>query len=330
MFIGNKAIVRGSDHTRNEENIPCQDAASFEIVEYGGIEGCKSAAIAVVADGHGSSKYFRSNIGSYLAVNVAKAGITRVLTEGFKKKAVFFKDSKDNATFENCLKDLEKSILNEWRRKVSADYKENPITDEEQKYCEKHQIAADPQDEKGIFTLYGSTLVLVVITNDFWFHIQLGYGWCVLFDGQSGHASGALPYLHNKDNKTSSLCQPNALANFKHQFGRNKIRGAFVMTDGITESFPTGEQGLLDWLDGGVFDTFIKESDTFEEQLERVLKKRAKAFGDDCAMAGIFDYGMAVKLLLQHERNKTEAGDQPAIQTQDHGKPEAILETKQH
>jgi hypothetical protein len=159
--------------------------------------------------------------------------------------------------------------------------------------------------------MYGSTLAAVVIAKDFWFNIQLGDGWCVVFDS-AGKGKGALPYLHDNNNKTDSLCQSDAQTRFKHSFGLQKITGAFVMTDGITESFPSGEPDLLDWLNTvntGVFDTFINEPETFEEQLQTVIKKRAKGWGDDCSMAGVFDYGIAAKALIEHEVHKTkEAG----------------------
>jgi serine/threonine protein phosphatase PrpC len=292
MFIGNKAIAQGSDHTRNGENIPCQDAASFAIIEYG-CGTCESAAIAVVADGHGSPAYFRSDTGAYYAVNITKGIISESLSE-----------SKEKEILEEELKKLEKHILSKWQETILAHFNQNPITCDEKKYCQKNKIEIATKSDKEIFTMYGSTLAAVVIAKDFWFNIQLGDGWCVIFE-QHGKGKGALPYLHNNDNKTDSLCQSDAPNRFKHSFGLQKITGAFVMTDGVTESFPSGESGLLDWLNT-VFDTFIKEPETFEEQLQTVIKKRAKGWGDDGSIAGVFDYGIAVKSLIEHEVNKAK------------------------
>jgi serine/threonine protein phosphatase PrpC len=303
MFIGNKAIARGSDHTRNGENIPCQDAASFTVIEYGR-ESCASAAIAVVADGHGSPAYFRSDIGSFYIVSIAKGVISAFLAESFQKKTAFYSKTEPGTVHEEALKKLEKDIFSAWQKFIGAHFAKTPITPDEEKHCQKHQIKK-PETKNEIFTLYGSTLVAVVIAKDFWFNIQLGDGWCVVFDS-TGKGKGTLPYSHNNDNKTDSLCQSDALNRFKHKFGFQKIAGAFVMTDGVTESFPSGEPGLLDWLNTGVFDTFIKEPENFEEQLQTVIEKRAKVFGDDGAIVGVFDYGMAVKALIEHEVNKTK------------------------
>jgi hypothetical protein len=308
MFIGNKAIARGSDHTRNGKNIPCQDAASFTIIEYGR-DRCESAAIAVVADGHSSPAYFRSNIGSSYAVYIAKEVISSFLVNSFSNKTAFYSETKQATVIEEALKRMEEQIFSLWQKNIGAHFAKNSITPDEEKHCQEHRIKK-PETENEIFTLYGSTLVAVVIAKDFWFNIQLGDGWCVVFDS-AGKGKGALPYLHNNDGKTDSLCQFDAQNQCKHHFDLQKIAGAFVMTDGVTESFPSGEPSLLDWLNlnPGVFDTFIKEPETFEEQLQTVIKKRAKGWGDDCAIAGVFDYGMAVKALIEHEVHKTkEAG----------------------
>ena len=303
MFIGNKAIAQGSDHTRNGKNIPCQDAASFAVIEYGE-DCCETAAIAIVADGHGSPAYFRSTIGSYYAVNIAKGAISNFLIDSFQKKTIFYSETKQNDILEEALKELETKIFNGWQSVILAHFNKKKFTIEEKTHCKEHEIK-NPKTHDEIFRIYGSTLVAVVITKNFWFHFQLGDGWCVVFDN-TGIVKGALPYLHNSDSKTDSLCQLDAHNRFKHCFEHNKITGAFVMTDGVSESFhkdtQKNEQLLLNWLPG-VFDTLIKEPDTFEEQLQKVINKRAKGWGDDCSIAGVFDYGMAVKLLIEHEAN---------------------------
>jgi hypothetical protein len=310
MFIGYKAIAQGSDHTRDGKNIPCQDAASFAIIEFGK-DACESAAVAVVADGHGSPAYFRSRFGAAIAVQIAKNTVYQFIN---KLAAPFA--AKEEDTIKAALKDLEKVIYVKWQDSVLEHFKNNKLTSDEMKHCEKHGIHTNGITVQEKFIMYGTTLVAAVIAKDFWFMIQLGDGWCVVFD-QSGTGKGALPYSHNSDSKTDSLCQSDALNSFKHHFGLEKIAGAMVMTDGISESFSEdrqeNEQLLLDWLNSTVYPFFIEEPLDFEEELQKVIKNRQKRWGDDGSIAGVFDYGIAAKMLAEHgqkqfkENAKSEA-----------------------
>ena len=62
------ACVRGSSHQRS--GLPNQDAAQCTVTP--GAQG--TVAVAVVSDGHGSPRHFRSQVGSSLAVSTG-AGI---------------------------------------------------------------------------------------------------------------------------------------------------------------------------------------------------------------------------------------------------------------
>ena len=71
MFDGFSLSVMGASHERR--NIVCQDSSAFKVGN--------GYAVAVVADGHGSKKHFRSDVGSRFAVEAV-----------LETMEVFFKD----------------------------------------------------------------------------------------------------------------------------------------------------------------------------------------------------------------------------------------------
>ena len=60
MFQGVHSTVIGDSHIR--KGIVCQDSSGTVVTD--------KFAIAVVADGHGSAKHFRSDVGSRIAVKI--------------------------------------------------------------------------------------------------------------------------------------------------------------------------------------------------------------------------------------------------------------------
>ena len=58
MFKGFSHSVKGASHEAS--GLVCQDSSAHFV--------CENYAVAVVADGHGSKKHFRSNMGSQFAV----------------------------------------------------------------------------------------------------------------------------------------------------------------------------------------------------------------------------------------------------------------------
>ena len=60
MLQGLHTTVIGDSHLK--KGIVCQDSSGHQVTDHYGI--------AVVADGHGSAKHFRSDVGSRLAVKI--------------------------------------------------------------------------------------------------------------------------------------------------------------------------------------------------------------------------------------------------------------------
>jgi serine/threonine protein phosphatase PrpC len=282
MFIGFKAVEQGLSHKEIDKE--CQDSA------YSFVNKEKSLGIAVVADGHGSEKHFRSKQGSEFAVYIAKDVISRfykiaapVLHEfietGNNKKAKDFLDKN--------LPTLEQEIIRQWRSRTIANYKNVSLKEEEQLICNELNINIDNEDD--ITRMYGTTLIAAFVTNEFWFAIQIGDGLCVMLP-QSENPKTAVPGDDRLAfGRTTSLCDTDAAKNFRHNFAFEKILGITVATDGVTDSFETEK-----YLE---FNTELrKDFKAFPEQAESELRKflpelSERGSRDDVAIAGVFDLG---------------------------------------
>ena len=67
MFNGFSHSVMGASHEKT--GLVCQDSSAYKV--------CDDYAVCVVADGHGSKKHFRSNIGSKFAIEATISTIDR-------------------------------------------------------------------------------------------------------------------------------------------------------------------------------------------------------------------------------------------------------------
>ena len=108
MFQGVHSTVIGDSHIR--KGIVCQDSSGTVVTD--------QFAIAVVADGHGSAKHFRSDVGSRIAVKITTKLLKNYMNRSdFKEQ--FFKHP------EFILAQMEKQILMKWREAVEEYHLEN-------------------------------------------------------------------------------------------------------------------------------------------------------------------------------------------------------------
>ena len=94
MFNGFSHSVMGASHEKT--NLVCQDSSAFKVSDH--------YAIAVVADGHGSKKHFRSHLGSKFAVEAAIEAIDRF----YEDREALEANLPENHKF--ILKNIEKQI----------------------------------------------------------------------------------------------------------------------------------------------------------------------------------------------------------------------------
>jgi hypothetical protein len=187
------ASVRGAAHARS--GLPNQDAIAWTCVD-------GELTVLALSDGHGSAKYFRSDVGARLAVDVALDVVPELLrTDGDAPNASAAKRIAESS--------LGQAIVRRWGEAVDADVAARPIESRELDALEGNQgsdsrlaVESDPR------LAYGATLLAVLATDALVLFFQIGDG-DILVVGRDGTTSRPLP----RDprlfaNETTSLCTP--------------------------------------------------------------------------------------------------------------------------
>lgn len=274
MLVALDAHCRGSEHIKTDK--PLQDFSRSLTDKW------RSYAYALVADGHGGDKYFRSEVGSRLAVLCTTEAMNKVL-----KELLFYIKKKDVSVIHKTLKNLCSRVLVSWREKVKAHFAEHPLTEKEVQLCEKLEIELPIADDD-ILSLYGSTLLASVYFSnlDFWFSLQIGDGKTVAIRRDN---TVFYPILEDEDmgfGVTASLCGKNAIERFHYNFGFDKLNALIVMSDGLADSFEAEKlPNFLLTLQANV----VADYENAKKELQMFLPKLSEqGSGDDISIAGIF------------------------------------------
>lgn len=265
MLKGFSISVIGASHV--EKEVVCQDASLY----YPG----ESYSIAIVSDGHGSSKHFRSHKGSEIAVKAARDALVELLEKDEYIERLL-------ANHDKTLRQLEENIIYRWNEAVEQDWQENPPSDDEL------TVFGDKEVKKS--AVYGATLIAAVMTERYWFAIQIGDGECItILDDENAEI-----FIEPDDRLvfgfTTSLCDSNANENFRHYFSKiseenPKPRAIIVSTDGIADSFTP--EGFLKF-NTEIFKNFVSQDNTLEELEKYLPELSAKGSKDDVSIAGIY------------------------------------------
>lgn len=266
MLHGLHTTVIGDSHTR--KGIVCQDSSGCFVADQFGI--------AVVSDGHGSTKHFRSDVGSRLAVEI---------TTGLLKKYMDRPDFKEQFLLhpDFILEQMKKQILMKWREAVEAYHEENPLSEEEQ-----GKLKALRSQGKRLSTavIYGSTVLAAVMADGFSYGMVLGDGGFVVLDG-GGELSVPVEDKNSHANYTSSLCNTDAIHYFEHWYTKEKPSALFVSTDGLYKSFASKEDFLRYH---GLLSHLLDDADLTMKSLHNNFKKRTReGSGDDISIAIVYD-----------------------------------------
>lgn len=212
--------VRGASHQRNDK--PNQDAWSSL-----NIKNAQCVAVAV-ADGHGSSRHYRSDKGAELAVHAALA----LLNEFANKHSKTY----DVRQLKQATDYLPNQLVQSWRNAVD-------IADD------NHILSA-----KERYSTYGTTVLAVLLAEHYAIYLQIGDGDLLVLNEQ-----GQLYYPLAKStqllaNETHSLCEDQAIYHielglqfFEHHPPPVLI---FLATDGYANSFHDTchfQQAVLDF-----------------------------------------------------------------------------------
>lgn len=214
-------IVKGAAHQRN--GLPCQD--SKKIVEIS-----DDIVIIAVADGHGSEKCPRSDRGSTIAVNT----FCEVMKNYLQSYGSDENGLSNLITFLNREGDMRfaQDICEEWQARVKQSYYKN----------KEDGMLDDDGNIKwsAVYSLYGTTLLGMLITNTFVFSFQIGDG-----DINLVTEDGVFALVEPEKflgTETHSLSKPDAwrkaVASIRRRDGEDEESCMYMLsTDGFANSY---------------------------------------------------------------------------------------------
>lgn len=260
---------RGASHIRN--NLPNQDAVQPSVPPDGG-----APVVLAVADGHGSPKSFRSETGASFAVDSAVSVCCDFLES--------FRDAPATVIKNSAEQQIPRRIIEKWNQQVDQHLSANPFSAAE--------LALVPQGRYPV--AYGSTILLVAITDQFLLFFQLGDGEMLVVSDTTGEVTHPIP----RDealiaNETTSLCMKNPRPEFRFrfQYAKDSPAGLILLsTDGYPNSFSSPDgflkvgTDLLEILrtDGG---------DSVERDLPGWLREAsAVGSGDDVTLGIVYRF----------------------------------------
>lgn len=273
-YIDFAITVQGASHIRKKKT--CQDYSASCCNE--------RFAIIAVADGHGDDRYFRSALGSQFAVEAAIESIREFID--CEESDRF--SSKPEKTQNEVLKQLEKSIIAGWNKKVKEHISTNPFLEEEPIPLSENR-RENYRNGRFTETIYGTTLLVAVVTDRYSFGMQIGDG-----DSTIGFDDGTYDTIPKDEsliaNITTSLCQENAIEKFHEKvFIDKKPVFIAISTDGVLNSFKT-EDHYRNFIKRVVNTFTVDDFETTKGFLEEYMHKITRdGSGDDLSVAGIID-----------------------------------------
>ena len=250
------------------------------------------SVLLCVADGHGSKRYIRSDVGSRLATEVFVA-LAALFLDGADPKALG--TVKNGAEFT-----MPRMLETRWKEAVQAhlaahpiprefdgrpgDPAPDPVTDREDEAPD--HIPADVRDQ---INVYGSTLVGVAIHRDFLVAWQIGDG-DVLLVADDGTVSAPLaPEARDLGGlETDSLCQQDAWTYVRMHWmrlGADPPRLVLLSTDGLANSF-TDREAFLEFGRDVLARADEAGAEAVQAQLPALLERATSFCGDDVSVAG--------------------------------------------
>lgn len=289
---------QGESHKATDK--PCQD--------YSDARSQSNFVVAIVSDGHGGERYFRSDKGSKIAVNCARKAIEKFVKE-VKIQSLFggmnFQSFGINPELDHSNKDvydalnwLTSSIIAHWHKKILAHALKTPLTEWEMKHVEEKyldEFRSKVSDEGATLEkFYGCTLMAYVQTDTFWFAFQIGDGKAVFFDTIDVDLKVSQPIPWDERcflNKTTSICDSEASKEFRYCCcGNGNFPDAvFLGSDGIDDTYGDNDR-LTDFyirLFKEIVSTSQKKAkDVLIEDLPLISKIGSK---DDMSIACVYN-----------------------------------------
>lgn len=264
--------------------------------------------MAIVSDGHGSDKYFRSDRGSKFLVNVTKDAIRAFVKNKdslmFRGKGEFSSElaesnSRLRDTLEHqALTNLFSQIICNWNQLVEYDAMHEDFTEWEMEHVSetlRNEFIAKRNDAErldGFEKTYGCTLIAYFQTSDYWVAFQIGDGKLVALKEDANTIVCTQPIPWDKNcflNRTTSICDATALEEFRYCYGRKADRplGVFLGSDGIDDTFGDGAM-LYNFYLNLMKNILYGENENVTKLLERQLPEISKRGSqDDMSIASV-------------------------------------------
>lgn len=258
--------VRGSSHIA--KGIVCQDYS------YAHSDAEKGVAIALVSDGHGSQKCYKSDIGSWLAVEVARWCLNDFHAKMTANDSCRL-EKMGNEERETAIRQLFASIVVEWQRGIAWDLGIDA------------KLLTSEQME-----VYGCTLMGYLQTASYYLAFQIGDGKLLVRDALDEGWSQPVPWDDDCFcHVTTSMCSSKTVSRFRYFFGDgNRPSAVCLGSDGIDDTF--GDGAGLERFYNHVLDSVITDGvKTVVRQLPRVLKHYSEVGShDDMSISVIINY----------------------------------------
>lgn len=256
--------------------------------------------MAVVCDGHGGDRYFRSDRGSRLCCEVTAKAVREFARKApddlfagaslTQRGPLSTLDPADKLRRQDImLRQLFASIIARWSEAILADAQASPLSDDE-----RSQLKPEWQEafEQGLDLekVYGTTLMAYVQTRSYWLAFHIGDGKLVAYDGKEW--SEPVPWDDRCFlNKTTSICDVDAIDKVRYCYcGDGSFPVAvFLGSDGIDDSFGPMDN-LIDFYrqvaKAIVMEGPIKTRNTLANLLPQLSKRGSQ---DDMSVAYVYD-----------------------------------------
>ena len=316
----------GESHKATDK--PCQD--------YSYAEQNDTLSMAIVCDGHGGERYFRSQYGAEFAANITKDAIKSFVENMSQsswcgnRSSVFENapftgyssaDSSEQQASSNAHKALQwlfASIISQWNQKIAEHALLNDLNEWEQAHVEEKYreefIAKRSLPDATFEKTYGCTLMAYVQTPSYWFAFHLGDGKCVMFTTVDEQLKAEQPIPWDERcflNKTTSICDSQALDEFRYCYQGDGTfpLAVFLGSDGIDDSYGDGDNLTNFYIE--IYKLLLKKD--YPRALKEIKKVlpviSARGSKDDMSIAVVFDDhnpGKIFDILTEYQRQRLD------------------------